>query len=230
VLARSASRLPFACAVALIAAAIGDPLVETISNTGIFGQGYLDNNHLSVIPTLIAGVLLFAIITLRRMWMVASSPCHPGLVEERPHTTRDDDWLVDIARYVSAKPPTNDLALIVVLQFVALFGMESAEQLALGGRLVSGTTWLGGPVLFSLLAHTLVTVACTLIVARAMRSIVRHLARIVGTALEILLDIAAPANAGIFARRRDGFTVWQTQSSYVRRVGERAPPLLGSLI
>jgi len=44
------SRLPFLLAVALVAAALGDAFVETVSNSGLVGAGYADDNHASVLP------------------------------------------------------------------------------------------------------------------------------------------------------------------------------------
>jgi hypothetical protein len=34
-----------------------DPVVESLSKTGIFGH-YVDNNHLGVVPTLLAGAVV----------------------------------------------------------------------------------------------------------------------------------------------------------------------------
>ena len=48
------SRLPFLLAVAILAAGLGDPVVELVSNTGIVGGNYADDNHLGVVPTLLA--------------------------------------------------------------------------------------------------------------------------------------------------------------------------------
>jgi hypothetical protein len=228
VLARKESRLPFACAVALIAAAIGDPIVEAISNTGIFGHGYSDNNHLGVIPTLIAGTALYVLLVIR-LYLAKVNLCEITSRSKRSRrsaTELRDDWLIDIARYVNARPAAHDLPVIIALQFVALYLMESAEQLALGERLMGGTMWLGGPALFSVVAHTLITIACTLVIARVMRRIVKRVAQIVETAIEFLLDIRAVGDTGVFAHRRIGFVVARTQARHACRIGERAPPLL----
>src|ERR1700683_3054952 len=51
-------RLFFRIAVALIAVAIADPLVETIANAGWVGGRYHDDNHLGVVPTMLVGAML----------------------------------------------------------------------------------------------------------------------------------------------------------------------------
>ncbi len=184
-------RLPFLVAIALVAAALGDPLVESISNTGVVGRGFSDDNHLSVIPTLIAGISLALLLICKRC------------VEMLRHPGEHRDWLTDIARHASARSPLQDLPYVLVLQFAALFVMESVEQLFFGGRLLGGTVWLGGPIWFSLLMHVSLGWACTMLIARGMRAILRRCATLVGVALEFLLDVVTRGSASVFTRRRN---------------------------
>jgi hypothetical protein len=211
------SRLPFLIAVALIAAALGDPLVETVSNTGLIGRGYSDNNHLSVIPTLIAGALLAFLLICRHCLELLRRPA-----EHR-------DWLVDMATRISARSPSQDLPYVLVLQFAALYCMESAEQLFFGGKLLGGTVWLGGPIWFSICTHVLLGSACAILAARAMRSIVKRCATLVRVALEFLLDAFSGEDSAVFARLRDNGASFRPQRVYVHQLGERAPPLLPTL-
>ncbi|HLI95250.1 MAG TPA: hypothetical protein VKT72_04070 [Candidatus Baltobacteraceae bacterium] len=206
--------MPFLVAVALVAAALGDPLVEAISNSGVVGRGFSDDNHLSVIPTLIAGISLALLLICRRCVEMF----------RRPGERRD--WLTDMARHVTVRSPLHDVPYVLVLQLAALFVMESVEQLFFGGRLLGGTVWLGGPIWFSLLMHVSLGCACTFLIARGMRAILRRCATLVGVALEFFLDAVARENASVFARRRRQMPCHLSQNAHAHQFGERAPPLL----
>lgn len=126
-----ASRLPFLFAVAFVAAGLGDPVVESVSNTGIFGH-YVDNNHLGVVPTLLAGAVVIAEVLVLRF------------VEAwRRSTNRSRGSLIDIARDFGSRSVARDFPLIFGLQLLSVFAMESGEQLVAGGKLLGGTSWLG---------------------------------------------------------------------------------------
>jgi hypothetical protein len=199
---RRLSRLPFLLAVALIAAAIGDPLVETIANTGILGPGYLDNNHSSVVPALIAG---FSVAVLLIGWQ-----CRQFL-----------RW-----RHNVVERPLADMPYVFALQLAALFAMESCEQILCEGGMLGGTAWLGGPVWFSLFAHGLIGAICTVLVARGMRAIVPRAATLVETVFERVLCTFGQTVATLFVRRDDDAMRARTQVLHVHQCGERAPPLL----
>lgn len=214
------SRVPFLMAIALVAAAIADPLVETAANTGVLGGGYSDNDHASVLPTLLAGAVLLSFVIAARCL---------GLVRRASAYRR---WAVGVARHLSARPPLADLPYVVLLQFVALFAMESTEQLLAGGRLLGGTAWLGGPVWFSICMHVAIGILCTLLIARGIRAIVHRCAALVSIALDIILCALGRGNKLLFTRRRDETTSWHAQRFDVRQLGERAPPplLLATLL
>ncbi len=217
VLAKVVSRLPFLATVALIAAALGDPLVETISNTGIFGRGYYDNDHASVVPTLVVGSVLAIVMIVRRTLALLRAAPESG------------QWPIEMARYISARSPIQDLPYVLVIQFIALFGMESAEQILLGGKLLGGLVWLGGPLWFSLFVHVAIGTVCTVAIARAMRAIVTHCATLVVSALEYKLDAFSRENAALFIRRDGESARFRIQVLHVHQLGERAPPLLIAL-
>jgi hypothetical protein len=200
--APNVSRLPFLMAVALVAAAIADPMVETIANTGVLGRGYADNDHSSVIPTLIIGGILALLVLSTRAWGLA------------------------LARRVAERSPHDDLPYILVLQFVTLFGMESAEQLLDGGRLLGGLVWLGGPAWFSVLVHVTIGILCTFLISRSIRALARHCAAFVSIALEFILCMRRHVTATRFTQRRDDATCRNAAQVCVRQTGERAPPLL----
>jgi hypothetical protein len=201
------SRLPVLLAVAFIAAAIGDPLVETIANTGILGPGYADNDHSSVIPTLIAGGMLAAVVLLMRAF---------GLLRARFGAR-------ELARNVAAASPLRYVPIVIVLELATLCAMENGEQLFFDGRLVHGLAWLGGPVLFSLCAHALLSVACIVLAIRSARTFVRCFASIVVHVFSRLLD-ARRRVAGAFSRRRDVVCVPALQQFGAQAFGQRAPP------
>ena len=210
----STSRFPFLAAVALLAAAIGDPLVETISNTGVFGHGYDDNNHLSVIPTFVACALLAL--------FVIASRCRDAI--RRIDRTQAGDWLATGAAVVAGRSPLLDVPAVIALQLAALFAMESVEQVALGGKLAGGLAWLGGPIVFSVLTHALIGTACTLLCAFSLRSLVRSIASLVREALDVILCLISREDERFFLRRREGKSLLRVRAPQTSRLRGRAPP------
>jgi len=208
------SRLPFLIAVALVAAALGDAVVETVANSGLVGRGYADDNHLSVVPTLVAGGLLALDVARRRCLELLRRG-----KAERP------DWLIAFARQSGAASPWRDAALVFTLQLAALFAMESAEQLAVGGKLLGGNAWLGGPILFALLAHALIAIGCTFALAFFGRALLGTIATLVRDVLEsILLVLARGADSGVAAGRRRRAPLRRAFAAHARQFGDRAPP------
>lgn len=210
-------RLPFCLAVALIAGALADPLVESVSNTGVFGGHYADDNHITIVPTLLVGVVLVLQISIVRCFAT------------RRQSGLHRDWLVDVAMRISARPPMQDFACVFGLQIAALFVMESLEQIVGGGRLLGGTAWLGGPIAFSLLTHALVCVGCMFAVNGAMRAIVTTFAALIRVAIDFILVPLTRAASCILASRNADPTCLRAQTSHVRHNGERAPPPLPTL-
>lgn len=209
-----ASRLQFLFAVAFVAAGLGDPVVESVSNTGIFGH-YVDNNHLGVVPTLLAGaVVIVEVLVLRfvEAW--------------RRSTDRSRDSLIDIARDFGSRSVARDFPVIFALQLLSLFAMESGEQLLGGGKLLGGTAWLGGPILFSLIAHAIIGGLCTFALGACMRALVRAFASLVQTAVRFIWLAVARPSAGPCRLDRRATSFARAQAPHVRDIGGRAPPLL----
>jgi hypothetical protein len=207
-------RLPLLVAVAFIASALADPVVESVSNTGIFGGHYADNNHIGIIPALLVGlVLVLEVLTLRFMdlWRHAAN----GSRGRR----------VDDAKDFAAAPVARDIPAVLVMQLAALFLLESAEQVALGGRLLGGTAWLGGPILFSLLTHALIGAGCIFVLGVFMRAMTRTFASIVRSAIRFIW-LAIAGTTGEFNRDRRDTPGPRAQAPHVRQIGGRAPPLL----
>ncbi len=203
-------------AVALVAAALADPLVETVANTGILGPGYSDNDHASVLPALLAGAVLLLFVIVARCFglLYHASTCRLAL---------------RIARQIAARAPLADLPYVLLLQFAALFAMESSEQLFFDGRLAGGTAWLGGPIWFSIFMHVLIGWVCTVLVAQAMRTIVRRCAALASIVLDRILCALERSNDSRFVPARGASTRTHARMLHVRQVGERAPPLLLAL-
>ena len=208
-------RFPFVLATALIAGAIGDPLVETIGDTGVFGPGYHDSNHLGVLPALICGLVLTLEIALLRC-----------LQAFRRDARGEREWLIAIAGRLGARSPLRDVPYVFILQLGVVFAIETAEQFLAGGKPAGGTAWLGGPVAFSLAAHALIAVVVTVVLTWLTRGIAATLTSLVRIAfaciaLPAFRDAAAPLH-----ERRDGTPFNHQQSPHARQIGERAPPRL----
>lgn len=116
----------------------------------------------------------------------------------RRSTNSSHDSLIDIARDIGSGSVARDFPLVFVLQLVSLFALESAEQLVAGGKLLGGTAWLGGPILFSLIAHAIVGGLCTFALGACMRAIVRAFASLVQSAVRFIWLAVVRASAGSF--------------------------------
>jgi hypothetical protein len=198
---RTAIRVWFTLAVAVVAAAIADPCVEAASNAGWFGPGnFTDHSYLDVIPALLSGMLLlgiYLVLRVRRELLRASNEA--------------------LRANVGPLFPA-----ILGLQLAVLFVMESAEQFLVYGRLLGGAVWLGGPVWFSLSVHALVGVAVAFALAyfvcACARSTVRMIRRIRALAMRALHDPAP------LALRRLGRICLAHEAPVRCRIGNRAPP------
>jgi hypothetical protein len=210
-----ASRFPFLLAVALVAAAAGDALVETISDSGILGPGYNDNNHLSVIPALVAGALLGLIVISVRTFSLF-----------RRGSALRRDWLLEGATNLARESPLRDIPIVLGLQSAALFAMESIEQLAFGGKLLGGIVWLGGPVAFSLITHALLGSAFTLLLAALVRAILATVASLVRDAIDAILFSLSRDGRRAFVKRDADAALPRAQAPHLRQLGGRAPPAL----
>jgi hypothetical protein len=199
---RTAIRIWFTLAAAVLAAAIADPLVEAASNAGWFGPGaFTDHSNLDVLPALLSGGVLIAIclaLRVRRELLRASS----------------EALRADIGRLLPA---------LLASQFAVLFTMETIEQMIVAGHPLGGTIWLGGPLWFSFAVHAVTGIAVALALARAICACARTTARLIRRihALAMRAHDAAP-----LALRRRG-CIWLTHDALVRfRIGDRAPPLV----
>ena len=195
-------RLWFCFAVAVLAAAVADPCIEALSNAGVFGSGqFTDRSNLDVIPALIVGALLLAtyfVLRVRRELLLSS---------------------IDAVRegVVSLLPAT------FAVQLGALCAMETIEQIAVYGHRLGGTVWLGGPVIFSLLAHAFACVGIAYALAAALRIGARKTARAIRL-IRALLERALHGPAPLATRVREPVRILR-RLPVLSPTGNRAPPV-----
>jgi hypothetical protein len=111
---------------------------------------------------------------------------------------------------------------IFLLQLIALFGMETLEQIATAGHPLGGTLWLGGPALFSLAAHFISCVLCAWALYHGLRWSARAIVRAMRIALEVLrrlLEAPAVPRFGFCFTPRSKFI-----EPYLHALHGRAPP------
>ena len=196
------ARVWFVCASALVAAAVANSLVESISGSGAFGGGYVDNDHRSVLPVLAIGAIfaLAVLIAKTRAWIVAA------------------------ARDLADRCVVGDLPRVVGLQLFVVFAMENAESFASGGGGVGGVRWLGGPLAFALLAHLTIGIATTFALGFALRALARLLATVVRSAFDVGAFLRARADDTTFFRRAIARVCEASPLADVRAIRGRAPP------
>jgi hypothetical protein len=134
-------QLLYGIAVAALAAALGDLFVESLSNHGVFGLGhYTDGSNADIAPIGTAGsVLLLGCLFFHVRRALALSA---GAQYRR-----------ELATALAPRTIARMLPLILLLQIVVLWAMETAEQYLVVGHGLGGTIWLGGPTAASLLLH-----------------------------------------------------------------------------
>lgn len=188
----------FCLAIAVMAAAIADPLVEFASNAGWFGPGrYTDRCNFDVVPTLVAGVAFLALFMVRRARSI--------LVEDA------------LPRRFTALFPA-----IFVLQLLTLYVMETVEQILVFGHPFAPTVWLGAPLPMSLAVHGAIGLVTTYAVVRSRRSLAATTLRVIRliVAVAAFLQTVAPTVAGAFKSVRLKKLV-----PIFCAIGERAPPI-----
>ncbi len=195
-------RWGFCAALAVISAAVADPLVEFASNAGWFGRGsFTDHSNLDVVPALLAGVALMALYLFRRARLVVSGHAFPrGVVPLLPA--------------------------IFALQVAALYGMETAEQFIVYGHLLGPAVWLGAPLLVSLAVHGAVCAGVSLWFGRSIHTLAATTLRVV----RLIRAIATLAvqNSAVRAHRVFEARCFKDLAPVLCSIGERAPPVAAS--
>ncbi len=199
-------------ATAVLAAAIGDPLVETIANSGAVGRGYNDSDHMSVIPALIVAGLLISVALLARCihaWRASTSGPHLHGSSAR-------------TREMTSRSIVLDAPIVYSIQLFALFVMENFEQLLSNGRFTTATAWLGGPMWFSLLFHAILCIACLGLLRWSTRVLAGKVVSILRDALQVIH--AFQKDETTYARRANPSHWLCRLDPCVRRTRGRAPP------
>jgi hypothetical protein len=198
---RSSSKLvPFCLAVAVITAAVADPIVEFASNAGWFGPGnFTDRSNLDVFPALVVGVGVLALYLIGRARAILAGTALP--------------------RRIGSLVPA-----IFVLQIAALYVMETAEQFVVGGHVLGPAVWLGAPIFASLAIHAAFCLAVTFWIARSARGLAVTTLRVIAL-IKTTARFAAHAFEILLPRRCDECS-FRRLVPVLCRIGERAPPLL----
>lgn len=190
-------RLGFCIALAVISAGLADPLVEFGSNAGWFGAGnFTDRSSIDVVPAILAGIVLLTLYFVRKARAV---------VAERSGSA------------LGAVLPT-----IFALQMLALYVMETSEQLLVWHHPLGPTIWLGGPAPVSVAIHATICTIVAVLLARSKRQIARTTLRVIAIVTAIAA-YAAPAGTPVARRvRRIRFkNILPVSGAF----GERAPPV-----
>lgn len=192
------SRTRLALGIAVIAAAIANPVVELASNAGWFGPGHFtDRSNLDVVPSLLMGVGLFVLYLVTKAGSLAADrSLAPGILRRLPA--------------------------IFPLQILALFIMETAEQLGVYGHLLGPAIWLGGPLPASLTIHGAVCIVVTYAIARSARGLAVTTLRVI--CLIRAIATFAVRSVAVTASYRLRAVCFNELLRALRRVGERAPP------
>jgi hypothetical protein len=199
------------CTAALVAAALGDALVEGLSNAGVLWQGqYTDQSSLDLLPLFVA---VIAIVVLLGRW-VKRKIRSTGL----PART----LIASTSRALVPNEMTSALPAIFALQLSILFSMETIEQIVVYGHDFGGTLWLGGPIAVSLLIHALIAIACAFLFSGALRAVARALICAVKCIFARYVEILAAHRAETL---RPEQTCRAPQLIVAASIVQRGPPL-----
>ncbi len=192
-------RFWFSLAVALISAAVTDPLLEAASNAGIFGHGaFTDHSNLDVLPALCVGLVAIAVHVGLRV--------NGGILRSWDSALR--------ARAGTLLPMT------FAAQLIVLYSMETIEQIAVTGHPLGGAIWLGAPAAIAIAVHAVTCIIAFFVATRVMHELAWATLRVVRIIRAILTREAARS---IIVRRLR--IVLRTQlAPELCTAGGRAPP------
>lgn len=189
----------FSLAVAIISAAVADPLLEGASNAGVFGPGsFTDHSNLDVIPVLCLGLVAIGVHLALRI--------NAGLLRSWDTALRARSGFL--------------LPMTFAAQLIVLFSMESIEQIVVLGHPLGGAIWLGAPAIIALTVHAIICAIAFFIATRVMHELAWSALRVVRIIRAIL---TRAVGSGILVPRI--FIVLHKQLEPERcTAGERAPP------
>src|SRR6202034_1817057 len=122
----------FTYAAALLAAVLGDAVVEGVSNADILWHGnYTDRSSLDLVPVLLLGITALIIAVCLAFTRAAFM---------QGWSTRS--LIFAIAQLLVPPRILRMLPAILTMQMLALFMMETTEQFVVFGHPLGGTIWL----------------------------------------------------------------------------------------
>ncbi len=205
-------KLWFCAAVAVIAASIADPVLESASNAGWFGPGnFTDHSTWDVAPAVLIGLLFVALhFGLRLCSDLAQARRSPGWMR-----LTSDALGHDVLRFVP---------LIFALQLLVLYVMETAEQRVVYGHVLGGALWLGGPIAISVAVHAASSILVALAAAKMLRACSDAAIRLCRMVHALVSPVVGDSQAA-FVRLPD-FVIGHRSIGALGHVGERAPPVV----
>jgi len=202
-------RFWFSLAVAVISAAVADPLLEAASNAGAFGHGsYTDHSNLDVLPALAIGLVALAI--------------HIGL-RINVNVDADRETMKErLRRWDSAlrSRAATLLPLTFATQLLVLYSMETIEQVVVAGHPLGGLVWLGAPAVIALAVHALMCVVAFFVATAVMHELAWATLRVV----KIIRAILTRNDAVTVIVRRLLVVVRKQLAPELSTAGGRAPP------
>jgi len=205
-------RAVFICAVAFLAATLGDALVESISNAQVLWRGnYTDRSSLDLLPMSAAALTaIMATLTLVLSEYLRRTGGSPREL-----------WSSAARVLVPCDIPSL-LPAIFALQIPTLFAMETVEQIVVYGQPLGGTLWLGGPILAALVLHALIAATCAFLVARGLTALAQTLLRAVAFVLSWFIE-RQETRPTLVPRSQP---IRRAEQTFCRtHTGERGPPL-----
>jgi hypothetical protein len=172
------ARLLFCLVAGVTSAALADPLVEALSNRGLFGAGrFTDHSNADVLPAL-AAALVFAALFVVSAVQRAVPHSRPG------HAPA---WLRDSRAAVPLRTAMRLFPAAFAVQIVTLFGAETLEQLAEAGHVFGGAVWLGGPILVSLGLHAAIGLLVIAVLARLLDWVAQSIVDVIDVLRRLVL-------------------------------------------
>jgi hypothetical protein len=210
----TAIKIWFCAAVAMIAAAIADPLVESASNAGWFGPGnFTDHSTWDVVPAFLVGLFFVALY----LWLRVRTALDAHRDSHDWPRIASDALGPNVVRLVPA---------ILAAQMAILYLMETIEQRVIYGHVLGGLLWLGAPIAISIMSHAAMAVVVVIVSAKVLQTLAQatiHAWNAIRAHAQPRARIAQPA----FLRIQD-FNVPSRSAGILRRNAERAPPILAA--
>ncbi len=118
------------------------------------------------------------------------------------------------------------MPLIFALQLLALYAIETFEQVVVYGHPLGGLLWLGGPIAASLVVHAFTCVAVAFVASRFLRALAEATVRLVHI-VRAFATLQERAARPIFLRWLDVIDLGRPLRVHCC-IGERAPPILAA--